>query len=166
MLRVLIIGATSAIAEAVARLYADQGAALFLVARKQEPLAAIADDLRIRGASAVATYCLDVTDFSAHAAMLDAAWSALAGVDVALIAHGTLPDQAACEASVEIAMREFTTNGTATIALSAILAQRLQANATLAVISSWPATAVVPAITCTAAQKRRFRLFSAVCGNV
>jgi len=57
-----------------------------------------------------------VTDFSAHAAMLDAAWSALAGVDVALIAHGTLPDQAACEASVEIAMREFTTNGTATIA--------------------------------------------------
>ena len=43
---------------------------------------------------------------------------------------------AACEASVEIAMREFSTNGTATIALSALLAQRLQAKATLAVISS------------------------------
>jgi short-subunit dehydrogenase len=136
MLRVLIIGATSAIAEAVARQYAGQGAALFLVARRQESLATIADDLRVRGAGAVATHCLDVTDFSGHAAMLDAAWSALTQVDVALIAHGTLPDQTACEASVDLAMREFTTNGTATIALCTLLAQRLQANATLAVISS------------------------------
>jgi len=136
MLRVLIISATSAIAEAVARLYASQGAALFLVARRSETLTAIAEDLRVRGAAAVATHCMDVTDFPGHAAMLDAAWSALTQVDVALIAHGTLPDQAACEASVEIAMREFSTNGTATIALSALLAQRLQAKATLAVISS------------------------------
>jgi len=136
MQRVLIIGATSAIAEAVARLYAGKGAALFLAARNQERLATIADDLRVRGASAVAVHHLDVADFAAHAAMLDAAWAALAGVDVALIAHGTLPDQAECETSVETAMREFAINGTATIALSAMLAQRLQANATLAVISS------------------------------
>jgi len=136
MLRVLIIGATSAIAEAVARRYAAQGAALFLVARRQPQLTAIADDLRVRGAGFVATHCLDVTDFSGHAAMLDAAWSALGQVDVTLIAHGTLPEQAACDASVETAMREFATNGTATIALCLQLAQRLQGNATLAVISS------------------------------
>lgn len=52
MQNVLIIGATSAIAEAVARRYAARGAALFLVARRSERLAAIADDLRVRGARA------------------------------------------------------------------------------------------------------------------
>jgi NAD(P)-dependent dehydrogenase (short-subunit alcohol dehydrogenase family) len=57
-------------------------------------------------------------------------------VDVVLIAHGTLPDQSACNASVELAMHEFATNGTSTIALCAALALRLQAGATLAVISS------------------------------
>jgi NAD(P)-dependent dehydrogenase (short-subunit alcohol dehydrogenase family) len=57
-------------------------------------------------------------------------------VDVVLIAHGTLPDQAACDASVELSLREFATNGTSTIALCAALAPRLAAGATLAVISS------------------------------
>ncbi len=52
MQNVLIIGATSAIAEAVGRRYAARGAALFLVARRSERLAAIADDLRVRGARA------------------------------------------------------------------------------------------------------------------
>lgn len=53
-----------------------------------------------------------------------------------LIAHGTLPDQSACDASVNLSLREFATNGTSTIALSSALAQRLQPSATLAVISS------------------------------
>jgi len=55
---------------------------------------------------------------------------------VALIAHGTLPDQGACDGSVALSLQEFATNGTSTIALSAALAQRLRAGTTLAVISS------------------------------
>ena len=51
--RVLIVGATSAIAEAVARRYAAEGASLFLAARNTNRAAAIADDLRVRGATAV-----------------------------------------------------------------------------------------------------------------
>jgi len=136
MQRVLVIGATSAIAEAVARLYAARGAALFLVGRDPARLEAIAADLRVRGAAAAHVGRLDVNDLAAHAAVLDAAWAALGAVDVALVAHGTLPDAAACEASVEVALREFTTNGTSTIALSAALAQRLVPPASLAVISS------------------------------
>lgn len=136
MQRVLIIGATSAIAEATARVYASRSAALFLVGRDTSRLDAIAADLRVRGASRVETHGLDVNALDRHAAMLDAAWSALGAIDVALIAHGTLPDQSACEHSVETAMREFATNGTSTIALSIALAQRLQRPATLAAISS------------------------------
>jgi len=136
MQRILIIGATSAIAEATAREYASRGAALFLTGREQQRLDAVAADLKIRGANAATAYRLDVNDQERHVEMLDAAWNALGGVDVALIAHGTLPDQARCEQSVSYAMQEFATNGTSTIALSIAIAQRLQPGATLAVISS------------------------------
>ena len=136
MQRVLIIGATSAIAEATAREYAARGAALFLTGRDQQRLDAIAADLGIRGAGSATAYRLDVNDQTRHVEMLDAAWHALGGVDVVLIAHGTLPDQVRCEQSVDYAMQEFATNGTSTIALSTAIAQRLQPGATLAVISS------------------------------
>ncbi|HEL4844186.1 TPA: SDR family oxidoreductase [Stenotrophomonas maltophilia] len=136
MQKILIIGATSAIAESVARLYAGRAAALYLVGRSAGKLDTIAADLRVRGAPHVHTGVLDVNDLSAHGALLDDAWSTLGGVDSVLIAHGTLPDQAACDASVELSLREFATNGTSTIALAAALAQRLQSGASLAVISS------------------------------
>ncbi|QDI04683.1 SDR family oxidoreductase [Xanthomonas cerealis pv. cerealis] len=135
MQRVLIIGATSAIAEATARRYAARGAAIHLLGRQAARLEAIAADLSVRGAKS-SVGVLDVNDGAQHGAVLDAAWSALGGVDVVLIAHGTLPDQAACDASVALSLREFATNGTSTIALCAALAPRLAAGATLAVISS------------------------------
>jgi decaprenylphospho-beta-D-erythro-pentofuranosid-2-ulose 2-reductase len=138
MLNVLIIGATSAIAEATARRYAARGARLFLVARDTARLADIAADLRVRGAVDVGEAMLDVSRFDAHASVLDQAWEQLGSVDVVLIAHGTLPNQGACEQSVETALAGFTTNGTATIALMTALAPRLEAQGcgVLAVISS------------------------------
>ncbi len=138
MQRVLIIGATSAIAEATARLYAERGARLHLVARNRPRLNAIADDLLVRGAPEVTRAALDVNDYAAHAGTLDGAWAALGEVDVVLIAHGTLPDQAACETSVEMALAEFATNGTSTIALLTLIANRMQTagRGSIAVISS------------------------------
>lgn len=136
MQRVIIIGAYSAIAEATAREYAKRGAALFLVGRDLQRVEAVAGDLRVRGAANVVTWALDVNAFDQHAQMLEAAWSALGGIDIALIAHGTLPVQDKCDASVETALHEFSTNGTSTIALGGALAQKLHRGATLAVISS------------------------------
>lgn len=136
MQRVLIIGAYSAIAEAVAREYARRGAALFLAGRNVQRLDAVAADLRTRGASSVHMFALDATDVGAHAALLDAAQAALGGIDIALVAHGTLPVQAECDKQVDKALAEFAVNGTSVIALSIALAQRLRLGATLAVISS------------------------------
>ncbi|PPV08480.1 short chain dehydrogenase [Xanthomonas bromi] len=135
MQRVLIIGATSAIAEATARRYAARGAAIHLLGRQAARLETIAADLITRGGKS-STGVLDVNDGSRHGEILDAAWAALGGIDVVLIAHGTLPDQAACNASVELSLREFATNGTSTIALCAAIVPRLSPGATLAVISS------------------------------
>ncbi|WP_367345023.1 SDR family oxidoreductase [Stenotrophomonas bentonitica] len=136
MQKILIIGATSAIAEAVARVYATRAASVFLVARNATRLDTIAADLRVRGARRVDSAVLDVNDIDEHAVVLDTAWATLEGVDTVLIAHGTLPDQAACDASVEVSLMEFATNGTSTIALAAELATRLQSGSSLAVISS------------------------------
>ncbi len=136
--KVLIIGATSAIAEAVARVYARRGDALYLLARDARRAQAIADDLCVRGAKSAYGAVLDVVDFAAHLDAIDHACSALGGIDIALIAHGTLPDQARCERDIEYALREFTINGTATIALATLVAQKIEAqgSGTLAVISS------------------------------
>ncbi|MFA7293087.1 MAG: SDR family oxidoreductase [Rhodocyclaceae bacterium] len=138
MKRVLIIGATSAIAEAAARQWATQGASLFLVGRKAERLQAIAADLQVRGAKLATTHVMEATDMAAHEPMLAAAEQALGGIDIALIAHGTLPDQKACEASVELTLQEININGLSVIALATRLANRMEAqgSGSIAVISS------------------------------
>jgi short-subunit dehydrogenase len=99
---------------------------LFLVARDSEKLAAIARDLSVRGASAVHTWQMDANDLPAHTDMLKAVVQALGAIDIALIAHGTLPDQKACEADAARALREFTTNASSAIALLTVLANQFE----------------------------------------
>lgn len=138
MKKILIIGATSAIAEATARILAARGDTLYLVARNEARLAAIAADLSVRGSPRVGTEVLDVNDFAAHAAMLARAETFLAGYDTVLIAHGTLSDQKASESSVELTVREITTNGLSVVALLTPIANYLAQRraGTIAVISS------------------------------
>jgi short-subunit dehydrogenase len=138
MQKVLIVGATSAIAESAARIYASRGARLYLLGRNIERLTVIAQDLSVRGASAVQIANLDVNDIAAHDSCFDAAWRAWESFDVVLVAHGTLPDQAACEASVPLAMREFSTNASSTIAMLIAIAGKFRdsGRGTIAVISS------------------------------
>ena len=138
MRKILIVGATSAIAEATARIWAQRGDYLFLVARNTGKLEAIADDLRVRGGPKVEIYCMDANDFHTHVPMLDAAEQALSGLDTVLIAHGTLSDQAACLASVELTMQEIKTNALSVIALLTHIANRFeqQKSGTIGVISS------------------------------
>ncbi len=138
MNRILIVGATSSIANACARHWAAEGAELFLVARDSAKLTLAAADLKVRGAKATHTYQMDATDIAAHPVMLRECLSALRQIDIVLIAHGTLPDQAACEADVALALQEFNTNGTSVIALLTLLANQFetQRSGRLAVVSS------------------------------
>ena len=138
MKRILIIGATSAIAEATARIFAARGDALFLVARNAGRLQTIKTDLDVRGAVRTATATLDVADFAAHQAVIDQAERELGGLDTVLIAHGTLSDQGECEKSVDALRREFDINALSTMALLTTLANTFEARkaGTLAVISS------------------------------
>ena len=136
--RILIIGATSAIAESVARLYATRGVSMYLLARDRNRGEAIARDLTVRGAAEARASTLDASDLAMHASVLETAWAAFGGFEVVLIAHGTLPDHARCDADTDYALREFAINGSSTIALANRIAQKLEAQSTgtLAVISS------------------------------
>ncbi len=138
MKRILVIGATSAIATACCRLWAEQGHEFFLVARDAEKLQQTAQDLEARGAKSVNSFTMDVLDTPQHALMLQQCISTHRQIDIALVAHGTLPDQTACEQDAELALQEFCINGSSVISLLSLLAEQftLQRCGSLAVISS------------------------------
>jgi decaprenylphospho-beta-D-erythro-pentofuranosid-2-ulose 2-reductase len=79
---------------------------------------------------------LDVLDREAHAALVATAFAG--GLDVALLAHGELPDQGRCQDEPDEAARALELNLVATVALLTLLAREFEAqrSGTIAVISS------------------------------
>lgn len=138
MTKILLFGATSAIAHETARRFATKGNALFLVARNRERLNQIAEDLRQRGASQVETAVMDALDYDQHDCLATRAAEQLGGIDVAVIAHGTLPDQKACETSFERTRHELEVNALSVISLLTSLGNYFEAQrcGTLAVFGS------------------------------
>jgi len=136
--KILVLGATSGIAEATCRIWATQGASLFLVARNAEKLAAVAADLRTRGASYVDTAVADLDDTDNHPALLAHAVNSLTGMDIAYLAHGILGDQTEAEQDFNAAAQILYTNLMAPVSLLTWLANFcVQRHAgTLAVLSS------------------------------
>jgi NADP-dependent 3-hydroxy acid dehydrogenase YdfG len=110
MLKIMILGATSAIAHETARNFARDGAQFFLVARNTDKLNAISSDLQAFGAGQVACATVDLNDTSAHAGLIDSALGALGGLDAVILCYGTLPDQSAVEKEYDAALQEFQTN--------------------------------------------------------
>ncbi len=136
--RIVIFGATSAIAQAAARRLATRGARLHLVARDAAKLEAVRADLVARGSPAVTTAVADLDDLERHRALIDDAEKALASIDAAIIAQGTLPDQRACENDFALAASAMHTNFIAPASLAAELARRFEARGagTIVAISS------------------------------
>ena len=138
MQRVLIIGATSAIAQEVAKIYAIDGSQIFLVARNSQKLEQVAQDLIVRGADSIEMLSLDLADIERHEEIVTSTDKLLGGIDIALIAHGTLPDQKACEINVHDTLQELQINFLSTVSLLTLLANYFekQGSGCIAVISS------------------------------
>ena len=138
--RVIIFGATSAIAEHTARQLVAQGASLYCIGRNQQKLDAIIEDLRVRAGDnqQIDRAVADLTDSSQHQALIEAAEAYLGAVDGVLVAHGTLPDQGACQADVARMREEVETNALSVMSLLTLLANRFekQRRGVIAVISS------------------------------
>jgi decaprenylphospho-beta-D-erythro-pentofuranosid-2-ulose 2-reductase len=135
---ILIVGANSAIAEATARVWAQQGHAIAIAARDAGKLQATASDLKIRGASEVHRLQFDATQPKEMPALIDQAHQALGHIDIVLVAHGTLPDQQKCQQDLDYALDAVRVNAISVIALltraANVMEQRGQG--TLCVISS------------------------------
>ncbi len=125
--KVVIFGATSAMAQATARLLAARGAELVLVARDPAKLEAVAGDARVRGASSVVAVQADLDDPRLHARLVDDAASALGRIDAVLVAQGVLADTEACEADPSKAERVLATNFVGPALLCEAVARRLSA---------------------------------------
>ncbi len=136
--RILVLGATSGIAEACCRLWADRGDSLYLVARNADRLGAVAADMRTRGAASVDTSVADLDDTASHPELLAHAINSLGGLDIAFFALGVLGDQSEAERSFVTANQILHTNFTAPVSLLTWLANYCaqRHSGTLAVLSS------------------------------
>lgn len=136
--RILVLGATSGIAEACIQRWASRGDSLFLVARNPNRLAAVAADASTRGARFVDTAVADLDRTEHHADLLAHAVNSLGGLDVAYVALGVLGDQSRAERSFQDAAHIVHTNYTAPVSLLTWLANYCaQRHAgTIAVLSS------------------------------
>lgn len=137
-MKILMIGATSAIAHETAKCFAKDGAELFLVGRSSEKLEAVQNDLKVRGAKRAESYVLDIGQLDRHQEMIQSAIETLDGLDMVLIAHGTLGDQRLSQENVTKTLEEFTTNCTSVISLLTLLANYFEPRkrGCIAVISS------------------------------
>jgi short-subunit dehydrogenase len=137
MKRLLIIGATSAIASETARRFAGPGTQLCLAARNAARLEVVAADLRVRGAT-VTIVPFDADDLASHGRLIEAARAHLGTIDAVLIAHGVLPEQTADEIRPDAVLASFATNATSVISLLTLLASVFEAQrgGCIAVITS------------------------------
>ncbi len=136
--RIALFGATSAIAAALARIYASEGAELVLIGRSTEALEQLATDLKIRGAADCKTVVTDLGDAGNADNAAGKAWSAAGGLDAAVIAFGALPDQAKAAADSGAMIRAIDVNFTAPAALASALAGRFESagSGTIVILSS------------------------------
>jgi short-subunit dehydrogenase len=107
--RIIILGASSGIAEATARIWAAQRGRIVLCGRNADRLDVLAHDLKIRGAKTVETVCLDLVTADA-AVEFQRIITRLGGVDIVLLAYGLLGIQSKAEADFVEARKIIDTN--------------------------------------------------------
>ena len=138
MTKVLLIGATSGIMQEIARIYARQGAQLCLMARNEEKLNAIHNDLKVMGASQIESLPLDFCDVYRLETEIKLAFGSFSGFDVVIVGHGDLTNQKQAFTDTEYLVQQVQTNLTSFfIALNAAAnLLKVQKQGVLAGISS------------------------------
>lgn len=116
---VLIIGANSDIAKAIARKYTENGYDLYLGARTPGVLAKFANDMTIRTGRDVRCVKLDVLDYESHQAMYDALEEKPVG---AISAVGYAGKQGSAQDDLTDARKVFDTNFVGVVSILNIVA--------------------------------------------
>ena len=127
---VLVLGATSAIARAVATELAARGFDLIVAGRDLEDLRIMAADMRLRYGVAAVPLEFDALSFDTHTRFLDECRAAASGSGLfgAVLCFGYLGDQAESEKDFAEARRTIETNFVAAVSILNLLAGELEAN--------------------------------------
>ena len=124
--RIVIVGATSGIAEHCARLWiADKPAELILVGRDAARTEPVAADLRARSAASRIT--IVTGDFSTAVGISAIVDGIVAGgaVDTVLISHGLLLDQSVCENDLAAAEQQLLVNAVSPVLFAEAFAKHM-----------------------------------------
>jgi decaprenylphospho-beta-D-erythro-pentofuranosid-2-ulose 2-reductase len=110
--QILILGATSGIAQAYARRRAAQGCGFILAGRREDRLAAIAADLKACGAPTAEQFVIDLAAMDGIEASVGSLRGRFGEPDEVLVAYGSLGEQAAAEQDLALARALIDTNFT------------------------------------------------------
>ena len=139
MKRFIIIGATSSIAEHCARLWiAKAPINLTLVGRDASRTKSIADDLKVRSpGSAITVVSGNLVEPESIQRLVDQILKD-GNADCALIAHGSLADQSACQQDLALTAEELSINGISPVLFAEAIASSMvrAGHGTLGVIGS------------------------------
>lgn len=137
--KIVIIGASSAMAEHCARIWvAKANIDLVLVARDEAKLQQISDDLKVRNPQTIIS--LHTVDFISPTSIADlvSEINVHGAVDIALIAHGNLPEQNQCQESLMACFDALNVNGLSPVLFAEAFAlhMQLENKGTIAIIGS------------------------------
>lgn len=121
---VLILGATSPIARAVANEYAAAGHAVYAAARNAEEAEQIAADIAVRYQVETAGGAFEARDFDGHPGFLDLVEEQLGPITVALIAFGVM-GQGPEDGDFDDAHKVIDVNYTGAVSIAEALADRM-----------------------------------------
>lgn len=136
--RIVIVGATSAIAEQCARLWVRAAVDMVLIGRDLVRVSRVAADLRVRSPhSSVTAHEVNFLDPASIAALAQKLATEKA-IDILLIAHGNLPDQKECEQDISLARDALEINGVSPVLFAEAFALQMEqaGRGTIAVIGS------------------------------
>jgi short-subunit dehydrogenase len=126
MNRVLILGATSPIARALAMRYALDGARLYLAARDADEVRRVAEDVSVRAGVHVLHGTFDASDFGAHDEFIRRAANELGGLDGVVLCFGTLGNEEAAQTDADAALATLHQNFTGAVSLVTLAARHLE----------------------------------------
>ncbi len=139
-MRILCLGATSNMAEAVCRRYAVDHCHFVLCARDENKLTAIKNDLLVRGAKIVDINVFDHSDTAVHHDRIANIFSQGA-VDLVLVAQGILGEQKRAEEDFSEAERIIQSNYVAPVSLLTYISNALIRQSREATIAVWSSVA-------------------------
>lgn len=124
--KIVILGATSAMAQATSRLYAAENADFLLVGRDDIKLNSVKDDLLARGSSSVNIYTTDMMNFDEHENLVEYCYGAFGGVDIFFLFHGSLGNQTKSQENYQTAEEEIRLNFLSNVSILTPLANRME----------------------------------------